>query len=164
MENHRLVPVVMAVAGCAAVVVGVYQGLVHVAPGYEGAIVSGWGGDLNHEEVLLAQLGVVGVGGAIGALRWKRLASVPFVMGGVVLFYALRAVFNLFQSSRRPLYREFSPQAPGFEGETVVFVLGAEPFLLAGGALLLIGAGIAGSKLRTPAESGDEVTPPSSQA
>ncbi|MFC7081977.1 hypothetical protein [Halorussus caseinilyticus] len=164
MENRGLVPVMMAVTGCAAVVVGVYQGLVHVAPGYEGTIVSGWGGDLSHQEVLLAQLGVVGVGGAVAALRWKRLASVPFAMGGIVLFYALRAVFDLFRSPGRPLYREFSPQAPGFEGETVVFVLGAEPFLLAGGALLLIGSGIAGSKLRTPAEGGDEVTPPSSQA
>lgn len=163
MENDRLVPVVMAIAGCAAIVIGVYQGLVHVAPGYEGTIMSGWGGDLNHEEVLLAQLGAVGVGGAVAGLRWKRLASVPFVIGGIVLFYALRAIFYRFRSPRRPLYREFSPQAPGFEGETVMFILGAEPFLLAGGGLLLIGAGIAGLKLRTPGEEGDEVTPPSSQ-
>jgi hypothetical protein len=164
MENSRLVPIGMAIAGCAAIVIGVYQGLVHVAPGYEGTIVSGWGGGLNHEEVLLVQLGVVGVGGAVAALRWKRLASVPFAVGGIVLFYALRAVFSAFQSPARPLYREFSPRAPGFEGETVMLILGAEPFLLAGGGLVLMGAGVAGWKLRTPGETDDEVTATSSQA
>ena len=152
----------MAVAGCAAIGIGVYQGLVHVAPGYEGTITSGWDGELSHEEVLLAQFGVVGVGGAVAAVRWKRLASVPFVMGGVVLFYTLRAMFGWFQSPGRPLYREFSPRAPGFEGETVVFILGAEPFLLAAGGLLLMGAGIARVRLRTPGEEREEVTPPSS--
>ncbi|UPV72932.1 hypothetical protein M0R89_10270 [Halorussus limi] len=161
MENNLLVPVVMAVAGCVAIVIGVYQGLVHVAPGYEGTIVSGWDGDLSHEEVLLVQLGAVGVGGAVAALWRKRLATVPFATGGIVVFYAFRAVFSWFRSSRRPLYREFSPRAPGFEGETVVFVLGAEPFLVAGGGLLLVGAGIATSKFRTPVEEGDESTPPS---
>ncbi|WP_135851981.1 hypothetical protein [Halorussus salinus] len=164
MKNRRLVPVGVAVVGCAAIVVGVYQGLIHVAPGYEGTIVSGWGGDLNHEELLLAQLGAVGVGGAVAATRWKRAATVPLVTGGIVLFYALRAVVGLFLSPTRPLYREFSPPAPGFEGETVVFVLGAEPFLLAAGGLLLAGSGIAGLRRRTPGEEGDGTTLLSSQA
>ncbi|QLD86892.1 hypothetical protein HWV23_14545 [Natronomonas halophila] len=164
MENHRLVPIVLAVAGCVAIVVGVYQGLVHVAPGYEGTVMSGWGGDLNHEEVLLAQLGIVGVGGTVAALRWKRLASVPVVMGSIVLFYALRAMFSWVVSSRRPLYQEYSPQAPGFDGEPIMLIFGAEPFLLAAGGLLLIGAGIARVKLRTPGEESDEMTHPSSQA
>lgn len=163
MENRRVVPIGMAIAGCAAIVIGVYQGLIHVAPGYEGTITTGWGGDLNHEEVLLVQLGAVGVGGAVAALRWKRLASVPFAVGGIALLYALRAVFSAFQSPTRPLYREFSPRTPGFEGETVMLVLGAEPFLLAGGGLLLLGAGVAGWKSRTPGEETDEVTPASSQ-
>ncbi|UPV99008.1 hypothetical protein M0R88_10770 [Halorussus gelatinilyticus] len=164
MENRRLVPVVMAVAGCTAIVIGVYQGLVHVAPGYEGTITAGWGGDLNREEILLVQLGVVGVGGAVAALRWKRLASVPFATGGIVLFYAFRAVGPFLRSPTRPLYREFSPGAPGFEGESVMLVLGAEPFLLAGGGLLLVGAGIAASRFRTPGDEGDELTPPPSRA
>ncbi|MGM0591966.1 MAG: hypothetical protein ACQETI_10135 [Halobacteriota archaeon] len=156
MEHHRLVPVMMAIAGCAAIVIGVHQGLVHVAPGYGGTITTGWDGDLNHEEVLLTQLGAIGVGGAVAALRWKRLASVPFVMGGVVLFYALRAVFNLFRS-RTPLYREFSLHTPGSEGGSVMFILGAEPFLLAVGGLLLMGAGIAGAKSRPPGGDTDDV-------
>ncbi|MFC4449136.1 hypothetical protein [Halorussus aquaticus] len=164
MKTRRIVPVAMAVTGCLAVVIGVYQGLVHIAPGYEGTITSGWGGDLNHEEVLLVQLGAVGVVGTVGAARWKRLASVPVAMGSIVLFYPLRAVFHWFQSRSRPLYREFSPPAPSYEGETVVIILGAEPFLVAGGGLLLVGAGIAAWRLRTPGEEGDGVTPPSSQA
>jgi hypothetical protein len=83
-------------------------------------------------------------------------------MGSIVLFYAARAVFGLFQSPR-PLYREFPVHAAGFVGETVMFVLGAEPFLLAVGGLLLMGAGIGGMKSRTPNGGGDEVTPPPSQ-
>ena len=158
METYRLGPVMMAVAGCIAVVIGVHQGLVHVAPGYEGTILSGWDGDLNHEEVLLGQLGVVGVGGAVAARRWRHLASVPFVVGSIVLFYAFRAVYALMQS-RRPLYREFSIRTAGFEGDTVMFVLGAEPFLLAAGGLLLVGSGIAGVKSRSFGGERDEETP-----
>lgn len=163
MDGHRLVPVVMAVVGFVTIVIGVYQGLVHVAPGYEGTITSGWDGTLSHEEVLLAQIGAVGVGGAVAGLRWKRLASIPVVAGSIVLFYTLRATFNWLWSPTRPLYREFSPQAPGFEGETML-ILGTEPFLLAVGGVLLIGSGIVRVKSRTPGEESGEVIPPSSQA
>ena len=162
MEGRRLVPVMMAIAGCAAIGIGVYQGLVHVAPGYEGTITSGWDGSLSHEEVLLTQLGAVGLGGAVAALRWRRLSSVPCVMGSIVLLYAGRAVFGLVQSPR-PLYREFPVHGAGFEGDTVVFVLGAEPFLLAAGGLLLAGAGVTGMRPRTPNGEDDGVTPPASQ-
>lgn len=158
METREIVPVMMAAVGCTAIVIGVYQGLVHVAPGYEGTIMTGWDGDLNHEEELLALLGAVSVGGSVAALRWRRLGSVPLVVGGIVLFCALRAIFSIFRSPNYPLYREFSPRAPGFEGETVMFILGAEPFLLIAGGLLLMGAGIKRLRLRTPNEGGSEVT------
>ena len=141
MQTRQLVPVAIALAGFAAIGIGVYQGLVHVAPGYEGTIMSGWDGGLSHEEVLLVQLGVLAVGSVVAGLRWKRLAIISVVMGGIVLFYAFRAVFTLLQS-RQPLYREFSVQGAGFEGDTVMLVLGAEPFLLAAGGLLLMAAGI----------------------
>ncbi|WP_255197951.1 hypothetical protein [Halorarius litoreus] len=162
MEKHRLIPMVMAVAGFAAIGIGVYQGLVHVAPGYEGTVISGWDGSLSHEEVLLVQLGAVGVGGLVAGLRWKRLSAVPFVIGSLVLFYALRAVFHLFQSPR-PLYREFAIQGAGFEGDTVMFVLGAEPFLLAAGGLLLMGAGIKVFRLQQATRNGEEMVPQSSR-
>lgn len=161
MKRNRLLPVVLAVSGYAAVVIGLYQGLIHVAPGYEGTIVSGWGGELSHEEVLLGQVGAIGVGGTVAALRWKRLASVPIATGGIVLFYTLRAVFEQFQTSP-PLYREFSATGGGFEGDTVMLILGAEPFLLAAGGVLLIGAGIARWQYRTTSGESDRVTSPSS--
>ncbi|QZP38285.1 hypothetical protein [Halobaculum magnesiiphilum] len=142
MDIHRFVPLALAIAGFAAIGVGVYQGLVHVAPGYEGTIMSGWDGSLNHEEVLLVQLGALSVGSVVAGLRWKRLSHLSFVMGGIVLFYAVRAVFNLVQSPR-PLYREFPVQGAGFDGDTVMLVLGAEPFLLAAGGLFLMAAGLA---------------------
>lgn len=161
MKHHRFVPLAMAIVGFAAIGIGVYQGLVHVAPGYKGTITSGWDGSLSHEEVLLVQLGLLGVGSVVAGLRWKRLSSISVVMGSIVLFYAVRAVFDLFQSPR-PLYQEFTMHGAGFEGDTVMFVLGAEPFLLAVGGLLLIGAGLApfisqlykrGSKETTPQPS-----------
>lgn len=157
MKQRRYGPLLLGVLGCVAVVVGVYQGLVHVAPGYEGTIMSGWDGPLSHEEVLLAQLSVVGLGGVVAARRWRQLAGVPLAAGGIVLFYAFRAVVGLVQSPR-PLYREFSPRGGGFAGEPVVFVLGAEPFLLVAGGLLLVGAGIAGLRWRTGGEEAPDPT------
>jgi hypothetical protein len=132
----------MAILGCSAIVIGIFHGLIHVASGYEGMIMTGWDGDPNHEEILLAQLGVVGVAGSVAALRWNQIAIVPSVVGGIVLFYVIRTMVTLFQSPNIILYREFSPRTPGFEGETTFFVLGAEPFLLAAGGLLFVIAGI----------------------
>lgn len=163
MEHHRFVPVAMAIAGFVAIVIGVYQGLVHVAPGYEGTIMSGWDGSLSHEEVLLVQLGAIGVGSVLGGLRWNRLSILSFVTGSIVLFYPVRAVFNLFQSPR-PLYREFSVQGAGFEGDTVMFIIGVEPFLLAAGGLLLIGAGLAPFTSRLSKRDGEGPTPRPSRA
>lgn len=163
MDSHRVVPLALALAGFVAIGIGVFQGLVHVAPGYEGTIMSGWGGSLSHEEVLLVQLGAVGVGSVVAGLRWNRLSSLSVVMGGVVLFYAVRAVFNLFQAPN-PLYREFSMHGAGFEGDTVMFVIGAEPFLLAVGGLLLIGAGLAPFTSRRFKRGGEETTPRPSRA
>jgi hypothetical protein len=91
MRPKRAIPPVLALAGFVTIVVGVHQGLVHVAPGFEGTITTGWDGALSHEEVLLARLGLVGVVGAGAALRWRRLAVVPVATGAVVLFYALRS-------------------------------------------------------------------------
>mgnify|MGYP000191631765 CR=1 FL=1 len=153
MDDRRLLPVALAVVGCATVVAGVYQGLIHVAPGYEGTVVSGWGGELNHEELLLVRLGLLAVVGTVAARRWSYLAGVPILLGAVVVFYAVRAVYGLVRSPR-PLYREVSIHGAGFGGDPVVFVLGAEPFLLAAGGLLLVGAGVAAAKLRTPRGDG----------
>lgn len=145
----RWLPVALAVAGLAALVIGLFQGLIHVAPGYEGTIMSGWGGDLNHEERLLAQFGAVGVVGAVATLRWKRLAVVPAATGGVVLFYALRALVRKVLNV--PLYRETTT----FGGDPVMFVLGAEPFLLVGSGVLFLAAGRAGWRYHTRRENSE---------
>jgi hypothetical protein len=119
------------------VVIGTRQGLVHVAPGYEGTITTGWGGDLNHEEHLLARLAIVGVGGTVTALRWRRLSVVPVATGVVILCYALRAVL---QYALDPgLYVEMS-----VGGVPTRTVLGGEPFLLVAGGALLVAAGVVG--------------------
>jgi hypothetical protein len=150
------VPVVLAVAGGVAIVVGIHQGLVHVAPGYEGTIVSGWGGKLNHEERLLAAVGAVGIAGSIAARRWRRLCVVPIAAGGVVLFYALRAIGHWVW--RTPLYVETSID----DGDPTVFVLGAEPFLLVIGGALLIAAGVLGWRRHSTESDGRCGSRPSS--
>ena len=65
MRDSEHIGAMLAVAGTLAVVVGIHQGLVHVAPSYEGTITSGWGGELNHEEVLLAGVSALGVAGSV---------------------------------------------------------------------------------------------------
>jgi len=155
MRYRTFLPVVLAVGGFVAIAVGVYQGLVHVAPGYEGAIRTGWGGPLNHEEILLARISAVGVGGAVGALRWRRLAAVPIAAGGVVLFSAVRALRHHVLNT--PLYTETVTGS----SEPIMFVLGAEPFLLIAGGTLLVGAGAVGLRQRSrPDRSGQPTASP----
>jgi hypothetical protein len=157
MKRSDVAPVVLAVAGFAAIAVGIHQGLVHVAPGYEGTIMTGWGGELNHEEWLLAWMGAIGIAGAAVSLRWRRLSMIPVVMGGIVLFYALRAVVYQFQNMK--LYTKTTI----YSGDTVVFILGAEPFLLIIGGLLLVAAGITGLRRHTNREN-SKITPASASA
>lgn len=154
MISKRILPTVLAVAGFTVIVIGIYQGLLHVAPGYDGTIMTGWDGGLNHEERLLAGLGAVGIAGAVATIRWKQFSIVPGFMGGVVLFYAVRAIYLQVQDV--PLYTETTL----YSGETTVFVLGSEPFLLIAGGLLLIGAGTVGWIYHPECEtaSGDSVT------
>ena len=91
------------------------------------------------------------------------MSIVPSVVVSIVLFDVVRAIVSLFQSPSISLYRAFSPQAAGFGGETIMDILGAEPFLLAAGGLLLISAGVKQAKLRTTDEGGSEVASSSSQ-
>jgi len=148
MQRRRLVSIVLALAGLIAVLVGVRQGLVHVAPSYEGTIMTGWDGPLNHEEQLLTRLAILGVVGSVAALRWRRLAVVPAAVGGVVLFYALRAV--LHYALDPGLYVEVSTYAGPSR-----FVLGAEPVLLVAGGALLVAAGVVRWRANTDDESPD---------
>jgi hypothetical protein len=153
MDRRNLLIVGMAAAGLLAIVVGVHQSLVDVAPGFDGRIVTGWDRGLSHEERLLAALGGLGAVSALGATRWRRLAAVPVAAGSVVLLFTLRAVG---QYAMRPgLYTDVRLH----DGSTTRFVLGAEPFLLAGGALLLVTAGIAGWRSDRCEVDGGEAEP-----
>ncbi|MGB9957637.1 hypothetical protein ACOZ4B_14775 [Haloferax prahovense] len=136
MDHQRTLVVVMAVVGFGAIVAGVHQELLHVAPGYDGTITTGWDGRLNHEEYLLARLGGVGVVGALAALRWKHAVALPVAVGGVEIGYSLVAVSHYVRDPG--LYTTVQT----FDGTTRL-VLGAEPFLLVVGGLLFLGAGVA---------------------
>lgn len=161
VKERGTVPVVLAVAGFAAVVVGIHQGVVHVAPGYQGTINSGGGEVFDRRGWLLAGMGAAGIVGAAVSLRRKRLSVVPVAVGGGVLFEAFRTMILLALSLPYPLYTETTYRR---SGDPVMFVFGAEPFLLVAGGILLVGAGFARLRRHTDRGRGDGVSSPSSTA
>ncbi|WP_396612534.1 hypothetical protein ACH9L7_04465 [Haloferax sp. S1W] len=138
MRRQNLAVVGLALAGFGAVAFGITQEALTVAPMYDGSITTGWGERLNHEERLLRQVSALGAIGAVGALWRRYLAVLPVVTGGIVLFYPLRAM--LHWTERPGLYTE----VPTHDGGVTKVVLGAEPFLLLAGGLLLVSAGVLG--------------------
>ena len=159
MRDSPAVPIILASAGFAAIVVGVHQGVLHVAPGYQGTINAG-GGVLGRREWLLAGMGAVGIVGATVSLRWKRLSVVPMAVGGVVLFEAFRTMIIAAHGLPYPIYTE---TAYRLSDDPVMFIFGAEPFLLVAGGVLLVSAGIVGLRGRRNREN-DETSSPSSTA
>nr|WP_233340497.1 hypothetical protein [Haloprofundus sp. MHR1] len=161
VNNHGVSPIILSIAGFVTVVVGVHQGIFHVAPGYQGTINAG-GEALNREEWLLVGVGAVGVVGAALSVRRKRLSVVPVVGGGIVLFEAFRTTIVAWSTLPYPLFTETTYRS---SGEPVMFILGAEPFMLIAGGVLLVGAGIAGIRGYTDRENGNEMSsPPSTSA
>lgn len=138
MRRRFLLTVGLAAVGLVAVVTGTFQELLHVAPGYSGTIDTGWGNSLNHEEKLLSRLALLGVMGAVASTKWKLSSIIPVAVGGVILFYPVRAILHYVQDPG--LYTEVTT----YDGTTMKLVLGAEPFLLIAGGILLITAGIYG--------------------
>lgn len=159
MNRNAVIPTALAVAGFAAIVVGITQGVLQVAPGYHGTINAGAEG-FNRRDWLLAGMGVVGIVGAIVSLRRKSLSTVPVTVGGVVLFEAFRTMILAARGLHYPLYTQTTYRR---SGDPVKFVFGAEPFLLVAGGVLLVGAGIVVLRGRGDRESGDEM-PPSPRA
>ena len=160
LQNHALGPVVIAVAGFAAIVVGIHQGVLHVAPGYQGVIDTG-GEALDRRGWVLAGLGVAGIAGAAISVRRQRLAVLPVAVGGAVLVEAVRTIVLVASTLPYALYTETTYRSTG---EPVMFVLGAEPFLLVAGGVLLVGAGIVGLRGQRERNGGDEVSSPSGAA
>lgn len=158
MRDSPAVPIILASAGFAAIVVGVHQGVLHVAPGYQGTINAG-GEVLGRRDWLLAGIGAVGIGGATVSLRRKRLSVVPVAVGGIVLFEAFRTMFIAAHSLPYPIYTETTYRR---SDDPVMFIFGAEPFLLVAAGVLLVGAGIVGLRGRRSQENDDEASSPSS--
>jgi len=145
MKRRSLLAVGVAIAGFVLVWIGIQRELIHVGSMYEGTIDSGWGKAINHEERLLVGLAALGAVGTVVSTRWKSVAVVPVATGGVGLFYTFRAISHYAQNPG--LYTEVTTAS----GRTTRYVLGAEPFLLVAGGILLVVAGIASWKLETTA-------------
>ncbi|MFC6974772.1 hypothetical protein ACFQL1_08900 [Halomicroarcula sp. GCM10025709] len=161
MDRARFLPVGLAAAGLLTVLVGIHTELLHARPMYEFTIDTRWGRSpgqprllhsLNHEERLLARLSGVGLVGAALATRWRQAAAIPALIGGIVLFYPIRAVLHHLGDPASGIYTGVLPI--GDPAGRIVF--GAEPYLLVLGGLLLVAAGVAGWRL-SPAvrESGE---------
>lgn len=140
MDRRTLLPTGVAIVGALAVVIGIHMELLHMRAGVGRTIDTGWASSLNHEEGLLAGLSLLGIVGALAARRWRRAGLLSQAVGGVVLFYALRAVMQHILDPGVGIYTGL----PVFEGTTGQIVFGAEPYLLVFGGLLLIAAGVLG--------------------
>ncbi|MFC4359002.1 hypothetical protein ACFO0N_13720 [Halobium salinum] len=160
LGDHGISPILISMAGFVAVVVGVHQGVLHVAPGYQGTIDAG-GEVLGRREWLLVGVGTVGVVGAASSKRRKRLSAVPVASGGVVLFEAFRTVILAANGLPYPLFRETTYRS---SGGPVMFILGAEPFLLVAGGVLLVAAGVGGRRLHRHREDDEMSSAPSTSA
>jgi hypothetical protein len=143
--QHRSIG--LSIAALLAVSIGVHAELLHARPIYEFTIDTGWGvvpgherwlHSLNHEERLLAQLTGIGVLGAIAATRWRRAAVLPALTGAIVLFYPVRAVWH------HAIDTGIYTGVPFLGDPSSRVILGAEPFLLVVGGLLLLGSGVLG--------------------
>lgn len=158
VEEHGLGPILLSMAGFVAVIVGVQQGVLHVAPGYQGTINAS-AEAFGRRKWLLAGLCVVGVAGAVVSIRRKRLAVVPVAVGGVLVFEAVRTTVLAATGLPYPLFAETTYRR---SGEPVMFILGAEPFLLVAGGVLFVGAGIVRLREHRNREVGDDVSSPAS--
>ncbi|MFC5367067.1 hypothetical protein [Salinirubrum litoreum] len=158
VESYGVGPILLSVAGLVAVIVGVQQGVLHVAPGYQGTINAS-AEAFDRRKWLLAGVGIAGVAGAVASLRRKRLSVVPVAAGAVVVFEAVRTIVLAATGLPYPLFTETTYRR---SGDPVMFVLGAEPFLLVAGGCLFVAAGVAGLRRRRGRETGDELSSPPS--
>jgi hypothetical protein len=152
----------LSIAALLAVAIGVHAELLHARPLYEFTIDTGWGiapgherwlHSLNHEERLLAQLTGLGVLGSIAATRWRRVAVIPGVMGVIVLFYPIRAVWH--HATDTGIYTGI----PFLGDPSSRVILGAEAYLLVVGGVLLVGSAVVGWRASDhEPSSGDEET------
>lgn len=148
MERRALLSGGVAAAGVLVVLTGIHQELLLVRPAYEGTIMTGWDGPINHEERLLAQLSILALLGVSTAVRLRYGAVPPPVVGGVVLFYSLRAV------NHHALDPGLYTGVPFIGRSTSRYVLGLEPYLLVGAGVLFVASGVIGWRIHT--DTGDQ--------
>ncbi|WP_254822170.1 hypothetical protein [Haloglomus halophilum] len=155
MRRVRYIAPGLALLGLLAVVVGVYQDLLRIMPASAGSIETPWGRDPTQGEYLLLLWAGIGVVGAVAAIRWRLAAVAPAVMGSIVLLGTGNTVLRY----EREIGLYTPVPTPG--GDRAQHALGAEPFLLVAGALLLVGAGGVGwwAHAERPGSSTEDTEP-----
>jgi hypothetical protein len=147
MRRRDVLPVVLALAGLAAVVLAARTQLITVRPAYDGRLLSvtaGMGQLIGHEERLLIGVAGLGVVGALGAAVWHRVALLTQAAGGVVLVFVGRAV--RFQLNSFDVY----VGVPLFDGASGPVLFGPAAYLFVLGGLLFVGAGVVGYDAPAP--------------
>ena len=139
MDRRTILPVGLAFVGLVTVLVGLHQDLLTVRAAYDGTVTTGWGRDLNHTERKLGLLATVALPVAAAAARYRYAGYLVQAAGAAVTWAALSASVHWLLD---PVVYSGLPVAGGTSG---AFVLGAEPYLLLVGGLLLVAAGVAGA-------------------
>lgn len=140
MESRDVIPAGLALTALALVVVGIHQELLTTRFAGGPIIETGWGGDLSYQERQLGALVAGALPVAAASARYRRAGYLVQAVGAVVLGATLLATTHWIG---QPEVYTGLPVAGGASG---VFVLGAEPYLLVVGGLLLVGAGVAGAR------------------
>jgi hypothetical protein len=144
MRRTSLVPVVLAVIGLSAVLVGARLEIVTLRPVYEGPIRSvgaGVGAKVGHQEQSLIALTGVGVLCALVGAWWRAAAYLTQVVGAVVLAFAFTVLVD--QVTRFDLYSG----VPLFDGASGHVLLGGAVGAFLIGGLALVSAGVVAANL-----------------
>jgi hypothetical protein len=144
MRRSSLIPIVLAVVGLTAVVVGARLEIVTLRPAYEGPIRSvgaGAGTQVGHQERSLLTLTGVGVLCSLVAARWRAAAYLTQVIGAVVLAFALTVLVD--QVTGFDLYSG----VPVFDGASGHVLLGGAVGAFLVGGLALVSAGVVAANL-----------------
>jgi hypothetical protein len=154
MDRRALLPTGLALAGLVVVLLGLHQELLTARAAGGPTVTTGWGRGLNHEERLLGAVATAALPLAAAAARFRLLGYLVATAGAAVTGVAVWAAGSWLAEPW---------VSTGVPGDAGTVVIGAEPYLLVVGGLLLFASGLVAAR-GTPVDAGDRDAPARSPA